>query len=314
MVISVSMPSFSLADIILPQALMAWDPRLLSPNKHLVLVISGIRKVYPVLLRDGALSPVAVNLNTKLSFRIGLTSSYKPDKEFVGQLSRSFSLQEQKDPVYESLKDHIQPEDPWDEADDERYDAMVPQPMDAEQNEEEENPVESFVFGLSSSLEALLNDRFLALLQIRLKYGIGWAGAEALLSRAHRSQRKVEDVIAECLIVRTLKPYSEYRYRLMVSHTQDLQRADIAEGVLATSNRLPQDFLAFAGSDDKLNLPLLAFSYLLRRLVVCRRIICGIHCTDLIVSPRFAAVFALLPHLLRQIGNRFPSTQAICLR
>ena len=47
--LTVSIPAKSLADIISPHALLAWDRQLLIGPQYLTLLISGMRGVYPVL-------------------------------------------------------------------------------------------------------------------------------------------------------------------------------------------------------------------------------------------------------------------------
>lgn len=188
-VLSVSKPSFKLAESISPQALSAWDPRLLSSVKHLTLIISGTRGVYPALLADGT---VDRRLNG-LTFRVGLTSGYKPNRELVLQLTRSFALQE------DGMEDPLEPA--FNALSDDENNVILDSVISHQQDEDV--PEESFDFSLSSSLEALMNDRFVDLLQIRLRYSFGWAAAEALLSEVHRSQRKSEDVFEDCITVRT---------------------------------------------------------------------------------------------------------------
>ena len=158
---SISKPAFKLADTIPAQALSAWDSRLLSNVKHLTLIITGIRGVYPILQTDGSLN----HLLNGVTFKVGLTRSCKPDSDLVRQLSRTFA-----------------------NGNDLQGEAIIPdQTMEDEVDE-------SFSFSLSSSLEALMNDRFLDLLQIRIRYGFGWAAAEALLGEVYRTQGQAEDI------------------------------------------------------------------------------------------------------------------------
>ncbi len=180
-----------LADSIPPQALSAWDPRLLSSVKHLTLIITGIRGVYPVLEPDGVLN----RLLNGITFRVGLTPEYKPDPEFVKLLSRTFVHQEEK---IEDARPVVT--DDMDELEDEQDGFDNVEDIDVEMTPEEvdnEPPEESFSFSLSSSLEALMNDRFLELLQFRLRYGFGWAAAEALANEIHQTQRKAEDIYTQ---------------------------------------------------------------------------------------------------------------------
>ncbi|KAI0703481.1 hypothetical protein BC835DRAFT_1028647 [Cytidiella melzeri] len=235
--LSVSKPSFKLAESISPQALLAWDPRLLSSMNHLSLIISGIRGVYPACLADGT---VDRRLNG-ITFRLGLTSGYKPHRELVLQLTRNFSLKEESVGDLPEAALSVHSNDGSNSSGNDGTDSCI----------EEQEAEESFSFSLSSSLEALINDRFLDLLQLRIKYGLGWAAAEALLSEVHRSQRKAEDVLE--------------------NHIAEFQQADIEETELASTNRLPPDPFQAPQRKDSLNLPLIAFSYILRRLTLCNR-------------------------------------------
>ena len=89
-VVSVSTPVINLVDVIPARALMAWDSRLLSKTHHLTLLISGIHSMYPVLRGDGTLIDAA----TKLQFRVGLTSRYKPNNGYVSGFTRTLHLKE----------------------------------------------------------------------------------------------------------------------------------------------------------------------------------------------------------------------------
>lgn len=197
LVLSVSMPSFKLAEGISAQALGAWDARLLSASRHLTLLISGIRGVYPVLLPSGKIDPVVAARMNKLTFRVGLSPKYKPDKELVTGLVRTFGLRQQEPRVPQP----IVPQDSSASAsyDENGYhdDPMIHQNQWFEEEEEDKKEEESFGFSLSSSLEALFNDRFLEILQLRLAYGLGWAAAEAVSVEMHKAQTPAETILAE---------------------------------------------------------------------------------------------------------------------
>ncbi|KAI0086019.1 hypothetical protein BDY19DRAFT_962578 [Irpex rosettiformis] len=241
--VSVSKPAFKLTDNIPPQALSAWDSRLLSSVKHLTLIITGIRGVYPILSPDGTLNP----LLNEVTFRVGLTPRYKPDKELVLRLSRTFIHREEEPRAVTPADSESTDDSENQDAEDLEFGVIPP----VQGMEGEEGPEESFSFSLSSSLEALMNDRFIDLLQIRCRYGLGWAAAEALINEVHRTQRKAEDIYQE--------------------HTQELLLEDREENQLAYTNRLPEDPLRAPDRDWHHNLPLYAFSYLLRRLTLCSR-------------------------------------------
>lgn len=190
LVISVSIPVITLAQDIAPRALMAWDGRLLSKTKHLTLLISGIHNIYPILRSDGTL----LGNSTKLQFRVGLTSSYKPSKDYVAELVRNFGLKEKSEPLEPDTNFAVFIYD----EDDPDYDPYAVPPADPAPEEEEEDTEDHpshFHFSLSTSLEPLLQDRFLGAVQLRLKYGIGWAGAELLLGESVKRQMKPEDLV-----------------------------------------------------------------------------------------------------------------------
>lgn len=271
--LSISIPSFSLADTIPPQAIQAWDSRLLSSTRHLTLIISGIRGAYPVLRADGSMTSASIG-PSKLIFRVGLTTRYKPDRELVLDLSRSFAFEVRQTAAKKESDDTISAaaEDNFEHSHSYAHDDTSAQKKiyrEEETDDDDDEPGEDFSFSLSSSLEAVLNDRFLAILRLRLKYSLGWAGAEELLSRAERLQKKDEDVVQKCIMVGVISGsrVDECKDNLLYVF-QDLQRADIEEKELETTNRLPHDPLLAADKDHHLNLPLLAFSYLLRRIAV----------------------------------------------
>ncbi|KAI0795943.1 hypothetical protein C8Q75DRAFT_846922 [Abortiporus biennis] len=244
-VLSVSIPVVALARDIAPRALQAWDSRFLSRSQYLTLLISGVRSSYPVINSDGTLKGA-----TRLQFRLGLTKDYKPSKEYVLDLIRNFGLKEQQaeqtpNPVFTrpAYTDYDEDEDDMEEV---WQEEVEPEPEFID----DDHP-SRFKFSLSSSLESLMQDRFLGALQLRLKYGFGWAGAEYLLSESERLQRRPEDIINDLL--------------------RNIQQADEDELVIARNQFVPPDPLAHREQKDHLNLPLLAFSYMLRRLSLCYR-------------------------------------------
>jgi hypothetical protein len=54
----------------------------------------------------------------------------------------------------------------------------------------------------------------------------------------------------------------------MIYDIQELQQADLEETQLSYTNKLPQDPFEAPDREEHLNLPLCAFSYVLRRLTV----------------------------------------------
>ncbi|TCD64374.1 hypothetical protein EIP91_004205 [Steccherinum ochraceum] len=250
--LSVSVPVVSLANDISPQALMAWDFRLLSKSQHLTLLISGMRNSWPVLQKDGSLSSdFARHGPGKLSFRVGLTRSYKPSKDLVLDLVRQFSMQvveEEQETSAPNTPDLDVTMDDYDPFMDDSVEEAKPENVDAV---EEEESSATFHFSLSTSLESLMQERFLEALRLRLQFGLGWAAAEILAGEAQKLQQKAEDLLVESI--------------------DELNAADREERNLAKSYKLPSDPLLERQREDALNLPLLAFSYLLRRLTLCTR-------------------------------------------
>ncbi|KAJ3535766.1 hypothetical protein NM688_g6931 [Phlebia brevispora] len=257
-IISVSIPAFSLADTIDPRALMAWDPRLLSTTRHLTLLITGLRGVYPVIQGDGKLKHQFAASGAKPRFKIGLSKDYKPSKEQVMELIRSYSHHDKPAPVQQRrpatpIFDSSDEEDEYDAPDFHAAYRTAEPEMQLDETAPEED--RDFIpFSLSSSLEPLLNDRFFDILLCRVKYNLGWAGAEVLVNEIHRLQKDADTALQDSGV------------------SQKVQYADSEEEGLLASYRLPDDPLnAPDRMADHINLPLVAFSYLLRRLALCSR-------------------------------------------
>ncbi|EAU83704.2 hypothetical protein CC1G_05608 [Coprinopsis cinerea okayama7 len=254
-IVSVSIPVISLANAIPPRALMAWDRRLLSRYQHLTLLISGFRGLYPVIQNDGSYTDSATKLAVSLAFKVGLSQSYKPGKEQAQEAVRKHGLiindaedelrlqaekavQEQAVQFWDGEDEHDWMEDPVE---------VVP-----EVPEEPEDPGRFDRFSLTSSLETLLEQQFLRLVQLRRQFGLGWAGAELLLSTIEKSQRTAEEVYG--------------------SLEEKIKEADAAEETLSRlGTTLPDDPLKALGRDEPINLPLTAFCYLIRRLSLCTK-------------------------------------------
>lgn len=161
---------------------MAWDARLLAKSRHLTLLVSGVRGAYPMLSASGHLSPAAHG-TAGLQFKVGLTRRYKPAPDEVADLIRTFSTIEHSPPIDVGPDGLYSSETSFD---------------DDEALEDED----AFAFSLSAALESLLNDRFLELVQLRVRHSIGWAAAEALLNKVHRTQKSAEDILLEHSLVR----------------------------------------------------------------------------------------------------------------
>jgi ubiquitin-conjugating enzyme E2 Q len=187
-VLSVSIPVITLAADIPPRALVAWDRRLLSRSRHLTLLINGWRGTYPILRPDGTLNYEAVKNGASMQFKVGLSKRYKPGKEQAYETSRNFGL------IVEEADDQLsahQPSDP----DDIFFLDDPPMLMKGKGKEEQEEDDGLFEkFSLSSSLESLLDQALLRLIQMRKKFGLGWAGAEMLLSLVEKSQTIPEEI------------------------------------------------------------------------------------------------------------------------
>jgi ubiquitin-conjugating enzyme E2 Q len=247
--LSVAFPVIKLARDISPQALMAWDRRLLSRSQYLTLLINGWKGVYPIIRSDGIFLEDFQRLGATLSFRVGLTKTYKPSKEHAVEEGRTFAL------VNDTVQDGTPIRDAAEECED----------MFEGGETEDEEALEKF--SLSSSLESLLDNSLLKVVQLRRKFGLGWAGAETLLSKVEGLQTSPETVFTK---YRTASCYlAPFIFAsLLTCRSQEIDAADKEETVLASSYRLPFDPLAGRNKDDELNLPLIAFCFLVRRLTV----------------------------------------------
>ncbi|KAK1224011.1 hypothetical protein PQX77_013106 [Marasmius sp. AFHP31] len=256
--ISVSIPVVKLAESIPARALMAWDKRLLSRSQHLVLLISGFRGVYPSPDYTATALQKAQVLagHTPLTFKVGLSGKYKPGTDHAREFHRSFGLitkdaedevreqkQREKEEALAAMYD-------WDgEGEDP---ALSIEPLMAEEEEPEVEDEERFDrFSMSSSLESLLDQYFLKLVKIRRRHGVGWAGAELILWEVEKNQLPEEIVMNE-------------RY-------MEIKAVDKEERSFAGIKNLPHDPLAGLDPQDDVNVPLTAFSYLIRRLTLCTR-------------------------------------------
>lgn len=203
-VLSISLPVINLAKLVPPRALMAWDRRLLSSSQHLTLLICGFHGHYPVLESNASYTPAAQRLGVSLNFKVGLSGRYKPAADQVREVIRKHGL---------ILKDA---EDEFDMQ--EHLAALRAKSYEGE-SDQEDNPVPDSApvatedevdrsrfdrFSLSSSLESLMDQSFLKLVQIRQKFGLGWAGAELLHAESEKTQMTEADVLTARLKVRIL--------------------------------------------------------------------------------------------------------------
>ncbi|KAL4268089.1 UBC core domain-containing protein [Pleurotus pulmonarius] len=214
--ISISLPIITLTEMIPPRALMAWDRRLLSRRQHLTLLISGFHGHYPPLAADGFYHRDATGSGTSIAFRVGLSSTYKASAKEAKEAFRTFGL------VSNDIQESTATSD--EAKDDGRFET----------------------FSLSTPLDTLLNTYFLKIIQLRIKFGLGWAAAELLCSLVEQKQLSAEDVYQ--------------------GNYEAIREEDEEERNLGTTYVLPQDPLANLSPMAEFNLPLVAFSYLLRRI------------------------------------------------
>ncbi|KAG1769061.1 hypothetical protein EV702DRAFT_1181859 [Suillus placidus] len=230
--LTISVPVMELTDKIPAHVLMSWDSQFLLPCQHLVLVISGFWGVYPPVQSDGTLSPAAIHSCTSLKFYVGLSRQYKPSKEHVIASLRRYGLQSDQQNGVE--------------------DGMVEESIDVDKESEPGSAEDDGTFdkfSMSSSLESLLDEHFLQLLQVRRQFKLGWAAAEELHWRSQELQRSPTVIVEEM--------------------QEELRQAEEEEQRLAGSRYLPHDPLK--NQDGHVNLLETAFAYLLRRFTLCNR-------------------------------------------
>jgi len=281
--ISVSLPVVQLARRIPLRVLSAWDKRLLACTQHLTLLISGLGREYPILESDGEYRREAKNAGVDLSFKVGLCQRYKPSKDQALELVRKHGLKASGEPI-QTLPEVLNADD--DDAEDDFLEERAPTP-----EFEETDPGRLERFSLSTSLESVLQNLFLPVLRLRLKYQLGWAGAETLLADVETLQQSPDVLFA----------YREHECR----------QADATETEMGRSYALPSDPLF----DDKkhvdaLNLPWLAFTYLLRRFMVYPLLFRS----HAVVNISWLALHEVLPRLPQDNRREFRCHQALCLR
>ncbi len=194
--LSVSLPAKSLADTISARALMAWDKHLLSRAQHLTLLVSGLRGVYPFVEHDATFTQSVHFHGVAPQFRVGLTSEYKPTKEDASETIRKYGLKEEYDaqPAPEPVQEPLYLDDDYLDYEDSSTDDVGA--LNGEATEDTEEHAAGFrPFSLSSSLESLLNGHFLRILQFRIQYKLGWAGAERLLWEVEGTQQPAGDIM-----------------------------------------------------------------------------------------------------------------------
>ena len=175
---------------------MAWDRRLLSCSQHLTLLISGFHGLYPVLENDVSYTSSAQRLAVSLDFKVGLSQRYKPGAEQALETVRKHGLitHEAEDEVrMQANLAAIQQRYERSDLDEDELMPAEAAPVEEEVINIDEDRFDGF--SLSSSLESLMDQSFLKIVQLRRKFGLGWAGAELLHSEIEISQRLDEDVL-----------------------------------------------------------------------------------------------------------------------
>lgn len=177
---------------------MAWDRRLLASSQHLTLLITGFHGLYPVLESDASYSAAAQRLGVGLTFKVGLSKSYKPGNEHVQEVVRKHGLiiQDAEDELRIQAEIAAQRAKMYDwDAENEDDEPMQPDVV-VEEEPEVDDSGQFDRFSLSSSLESLMDQSFLKIVKLRRKFSLGWAGAEFLDAEVEKSQWKEEDIFA----------------------------------------------------------------------------------------------------------------------
>jgi ubiquitin-conjugating enzyme E2 Q len=133
-----------------------------------------------------------------LQFKVGLTRKYKPGKEHALEVKRTYGLVDEE-PQGWSAEEAL----PTIDADGFPVEE-IPQ-EDEEEDDDDEGRFDSF--SLSSSLESLLDHSLVRVIQMRVKYGLGWAGAETLVAETERLQQTADDILAISRKVRTFRSW-----------------------------------------------------------------------------------------------------------
>ncbi|KAH7100349.1 hypothetical protein BKA62DRAFT_706762 [Auriculariales sp. MPI-PUGE-AT-0066] len=197
---------------------------------------------WPVIAADGSVLGGA-----KPRFHVGLSKNYKPSTASVVHAVRSFALRDDEleaepEPEVEPYDPDVDPWEAEQRAREKERERLAALPID-------ENAFEAF--SLSSSFDTLLDQKLLPLVKLRMQYGLGWAAAEMLHTLGEQYQMKPEDV------------YQQYG--------QKLRQADKDEAAVTRKHNLPPDPIREREDKNHINLLLVAFCYLIRRLTICTR-------------------------------------------
>jgi ubiquitin-conjugating enzyme E2 Q len=209
------------------------------PDQYLTLLISGFRGSYPALSSAGQV----VSGFAKIRFNVGLSDG-KPAREIVEAITRDFGLKEDEAYVPEP-----EPEVPeYDEDDPDTWELPEKEKEPTPELEPTNEPGRFDKFSLSTSLNSLLNDSLIPLIQLRLKFGIGWAGAEVLFAEQTEKQISSEQA------------YSHMADEITAADTEERGIAHLPIDTLMDSHQ--------GNGEGSINLPLVAYSYLVRRVLV----------------------------------------------
>lgn len=297
--VSISIPVITLAHAIPPRALMAWDRRLLSQSQYLTLLISGFHGHYPPINDDGTYITTQ-HSGVNLTFKVGLTKKYKPGKEQAREAGRAFGLitqdaedairiQAEKAAALEAMEFDF-------DADGNMEPNLRPQIFD-EPDEEDEGRFDRF--SLSSSLESLLDHNLMKIIQLRMQFGLGWAGAEVLFAEMEKSQTRPE---AACDAKRLVRAKHLFVVPFLIPLGQEILRADEEERELGRTNELPHDPLSGLNNTQAgINITLTAFCYLIRRLSV--RTTCYLTMTGSYIFIKLCPRYCIVCH--NKLSNDF---------
>ena len=147
---------------------------------------------YPFIQSNGAIvESLATRGMKNLQFHVGLTPDNKPSEDLLQKLLRNFASFEDADEQVAPTKNDVN-----DDFGDFGFG------YDFVTEETDQKPNNEFSFALSTSLESLLCDRFLEILRLRLRYTLGWATAETLVSCANQTQIPPDELFLDDSTVR----------------------------------------------------------------------------------------------------------------
>ncbi|KWU47088.1 hypothetical protein RHOSPDRAFT_14601, partial [Rhodotorula sp. JG-1b] len=201
------------------RALQAWDSRLITGQVVYLVLLMNVGSTYPVDLDH--------QTSGQVRFRVGISPTYKPSKDAISAAFRAHSSNPYTRTFLALLLLLSRRETDC-------KSMLTPTAGDFD------------AISLSNPLNALMNDKFQQLVQIRRSNDrVGWAGAEQHCFTGNGAGQPLDKKAARA--------------------------ADKEEKTAAETNAspLPKDPMASIKTAN--NFPLLAFSYLIRRFVMCPR-------------------------------------------